>query len=69
MNPIHQIVARHDSPRISLFDSNLERLQVNLPQRPLRDVGVHCETAGFLLIRCEMLDRSSNAIRLEAIYI
>lgn len=64
-DPVKPIIGRHDGPRRSLPDRDLEAAQVNLPKRPLTDHGIDTLAVALLIVRREMLDRSPDALRLN----
>ena len=65
VHPVKPIIGRHDGPRRSLPDRDLEAAQVNLPKRPLTDHGIDTLAVALLIVRREMLDRSPDALRLN----
>jgi len=56
MSAVQQIVRCHQSPRFTLFQSDLEWLKVDLSQGFLANFGVNGEASGFLFVRSEMFD-------------
>ena len=66
IDAIDTVVGRHHAPGIPLLDRNLETLEVNLPQSPLRHDSIVLDTAGFLVVRREMLCGGPHAAGLYA---
>lgn len=54
VDAVDEVVRRHDSPRISLPNSNLERFEINLTKRSLSNERVYRESVGLLLIPNEI---------------
>jgi hypothetical protein len=65
--PINQVIGSHDSTRLSLLNSNLKWLEVDLAQCPLADLLINSKTLRLLLIGCEMLNRGRHTDGLEAL--
>ena len=63
------VVCRHDRARLGFFDSNFERLKVDLSECSFADNLLDAETLGFLLVRREMFDGSRDASRLHTEHI
>ena len=63
---IDLIVGRHHGPGISLLHGNLEALEINLTQSTLAHYFVDKGAVGLLRIHGEVLDRSADALALDA---
>lgn len=54
VNAVHKVIGCHNGPRIGLSHSNLKRFQIDLPQRPLLNQRVYCQTMRLLLVSNEV---------------
>ena len=66
VHAVDPVVGAHDRPRVGGPDDPLEPAQVDLPQRPLVDVGAHPQAVGLLVVRGEVLQRRADALALQA---
>ena len=63
---VHLVVSSHHAPGISLFYSNFKSPQVDLPQSPLADNGIHQAPVCLLIVNSKMFQRSTDPLRLYA---
>jgi len=66
MCAIDLVIGRHETLWKSISDSQLERHEINLPQRSLRDNRVDQVPLMLLIVADKMLDGSDNALLLDA---
>ena len=66
---VHEVVARHHSADLGIFDRLAERREINFMQRPLVDVRRYMVPVVFLIVAAEMFDRSHNTLALHTSYI
>ena len=69
LEPVHLVVTRHQRAGLSLFDRNLKAGQVNLPERPLVDLGVQYHAPEFLRIYGVVLHAGECAAALDTAHI
>ena len=64
---IDTVIARHDSPRMGLFNAYLEVLKIELTSRTLTDTGIVAHTHCLLIVESKVLHRRADALTLNAI--
>ena len=67
--PVEVVVRRHHRPGVTLLHGNLERLQVNLTERPLTDTRIVGHAVRLLIVGSEVLDARAYPIRLYTAHI
>lgn len=65
--PIDLVISSHNRPRVTITNSNLERLQRNFAQSSVRNLLIDEEASRFLVICGKMLNTSANTCILETI--
>ena len=63
---VHLVVSCHHAPGIGLFHGNFKSPQVDLPQSPLTDNGIHQAPVCLLIVDGKMFQRSTYPLRLYA---
>ena len=66
VNTIDIIIRGHDSPGFALLDGNLETLQIDFAQGPLRHTGIVAHTIGLLVVGSKVLDTGTHIVLLNA---
>ena len=66
---VHVVVRRHDRPGLRIGDGDLEREQVELPQRRLVDDAVDRVAVGLGLVGDQVLEAGADAERLQPAHV
>ena len=67
--PVELVIGTHHRPGLGFLHGNLEVLEVDFPQGTLGNDGVVLVAVGFLVVGSVVLDGSSHAVALDALYI
>jgi hypothetical protein len=65
--PVDLVVRRHERPWVTIPDSNLERLSMNLTERPRGDASIDEEAARLLVVCGKVLYTGTDAMGLDSI--